>query len=208
MSLNSEEKTSGSGGGGAGGVGQITKPSQLGAFVTAYSRRIMLFYMKEIDPTLNSAVFTYTDTDSLHISGEAYLSLMKKGLIKTKKDATLGFLCSDIKNEGFIIDESNLAPKTYIYTYIDSTGKIDTTYKCKGIPKKDLKKLDFEKHGRVIPFDSLKKKIKLTLADRENGVTMFSVCKNKQTRTFMKSEWKGMTYVDNEFYPLGYNFNS
>ena len=64
---------------------------------------------------------------------------MKKGLIKTKKDASLGFLCSDIKNEGFIIDESNLAPKTYIYTYIDQTGKIDTTMKCKGIPKKSFR---------------------------------------------------------------------
>ena len=193
---------------GAKKIEKITKPSQLGAFVTAYSRRIMLFYMKEIDPTLNSAVFTYTDTDSLHIKGAAYLSLMKKGLIKTKKDATLGFLCSDIKNEGFIIDESNLAPKTYIYTYIDQTGKIDTTFKCKGIPKRVLEKHDFENHGRAIPFDGMKKKIKLTLADREKGVTMFSVCNINQTRTFMKNEWKGMTLVDNDFYPLGYNFKT
>jgi len=186
-------------------VKKITKPSQLGAFVTAYSRRIMLFYMKEIDPTLKSTVFTYTDTDSLHIYGEAYLTLMKKGLIKTKKDATLGFLCSDIKNEGFIIFEKNCAPKTYMYTYIDSTGKIDTTMKCKGIPKKKLKEIDFEEHGRPIEFTGLKKKNKLTLADREKGVTLFSVCNNKQTRTFMKNEWKGMPLVGNEFYPRGYN---
>ena len=94
-------------------VDKITKPRQLGAFVTAYSRRIMLFYMKEIDPTLQSMIFTYTDTDSLHISGQAYLDLMAKGLIKTKKEAELGYLCSDIKNEGVILKEVNLAPKTY-----------------------------------------------------------------------------------------------
>ncbi len=43
---------------------QISKPCQLGAFVTSYSRRIMLTYMKAIDPTLKSSIFTYTDTDS------------------------------------------------------------------------------------------------------------------------------------------------
>src|SRR4051812_8725188 len=30
----------------------IHKPCQLGAFVTAYSRRFMLYFMKEVDPTL------------------------------------------------------------------------------------------------------------------------------------------------------------
>jgi hypothetical protein len=49
---------------------KITKPSQLGAFVLSYSRRIMLNYMKAIGPTLTRMVFTYTDTDSLHIMGE------------------------------------------------------------------------------------------------------------------------------------------
>ena len=62
-------------------IDRIQKPNQLGAFVTAYSRKIMLFYMKAIDPTLETMAFTYTDTDSLHIMGEAYLRLIKMGLI-------------------------------------------------------------------------------------------------------------------------------
>ena len=52
----------------------ITKPCQLGAFVTAYSRRLMLFYMKAIDGTLKRLPFTYTDTDSLHIIRSDYMN--------------------------------------------------------------------------------------------------------------------------------------
>jgi hypothetical protein len=185
-------------------VKKITKPTQLGSFVTAYSRRIMLFYMKQVDPTLKSQIFTYTDTDSLHISGEAFLILMKKGLIKKKEVATLGFLCSDIDNEGVIIREVNFAPKTYLYEYIDRDGKIDETRKCKGIPKKALKKIDFMMKNTPITFSGLKKKNKLTRADREKGMPLFSVVNQTQTRTFMKSTWKNMKRVGNEYYPHGH----
>jgi len=174
-------------------VDRITKPSQLGAFVTAYSRRIMLFYMKAIDPTLKKMSFTYTDTDSLHISGEAYLKLKALGLVKSKKDASLGFLCSDISNEGLIIKELNFAPKTYLYVYIDEKGNIGTTKKCKGIPKRVLKDLDYEKHGQEVEFTGLKRKMKLTRADQERGIKLFSICNHTQTRTFMKNVWTGMT---------------
>ena len=77
-------------------------------------------YMKAVDPTLKTHIFTYTDTDSLHILGEHKNKLEKMGMIKTKKEASLGYLCSDIDNEGVIIYENNLAPKTYFYEYIDN----------------------------------------------------------------------------------------
>jgi len=99
---------------------KITKPCQLGAFVTAYSRRFMIYFMKAIDPTLKSIIFTYTDTDSLHITGDAYFQLKEKGLIIDKSKSKLGYMCSDIDNEGLIILESNLAPKTYIPRYDES----------------------------------------------------------------------------------------
>ena len=186
-------------------VEKINKPRQLGAFVTAYSRRIMLFYMKKIDPELKSSIFTYTDTDSLHISGEAYFELLKQGLIKTKQEAKLGYLCSDIKNEGVILKEINLAPKTYLYESIGNQDDIKTTMKCKGIPKKHLKEIDYECHGRQIEFCGLKKKTtKLTKEDREKGIALFSVCNSKQTRTFMKNVWTNMTFKDNQYYPFGY----
>ena len=61
---------------------KITKPCQLGAFVLSYSRKIMLTYMKAIDPTLKRHVFTYTDTDSLHIRGSDVDTLRSLGYIK------------------------------------------------------------------------------------------------------------------------------
>lgn len=188
-------------------VTAITKPSQLGAYVTAYSRRIMLHYMKAVDPTLKSMIYTYTDTDSLHLSGEAYKKFNELGYTRTKENSQLGFLCNDVKGEGLIIREMNLAPKTYLYEYIDSTGKIGMTMKCKGIPKKCLKEMDFLTTGRVIEFFGMKKKNKLTNADKEKGIGMFSVTNMSQTRTFMKSSWKGMTVVGNQFYPLGYDMS-
>jgi predicted RNA-binding protein with EMAP domain len=119
---------------------KITKPSQLGGFVLGYSRRIMLNYMKSIDPSLQSMIFTYTDTDSLHILGKDAEKLKELGYIKNKENAKLGFLCSDIDDEGIIVKEINLAPKTYFYEYIDNKNIIHDkdhgTFKCKGIPKK------------------------------------------------------------------------
>jgi hypothetical protein len=192
---------------GDGKLDKINKPRQLGAFVTAYSRRIMLFYMKAIDPTLKSKVFTYTDTDSLHIDSKAYFTLKEKGLIKPKATSTLGFLCSDVDDEGLIFCEDNICPKTYLYYYITQAGDIGITMKCKGIPKKALKVNHYCELGQKIEFFGMKKKTsKLTKADEEKGVPMFSVVNNTQTRTFAANEWKNMIFKDNEFYPIGYEF--
>ncbi|MDR3478335.1 MAG: hypothetical protein P4M14_09925, partial [Gammaproteobacteria bacterium] len=63
------------------------------------------------------------------------------------------------------------------------------TMKCKGIPQKELKELDYIHHGRPIAFFGMKKKItKLTKEDREKGITPFSVCNNWQVREFMKNQ--------------------
>jgi hypothetical protein len=191
---------------------KITKPCQLGAFVLAYSRRIMLTYMKAVDPSLKSCVFTYSDTDSLHITGESYFKLLELGYIKEKKKAQLGYLCSDIKNEGLIFYEKNLAPKTYEYFYIDNNGDIKEmetgVMKCKGIPKKCLNhKLYDSKEATEVKFDGLQKKHKhLTKADVEKGVSHFSIVNTHQKRTFNKTSWTGMTFneVNQEWYPIGY----
>jgi hypothetical protein len=193
---------------------KITKPCQLGAFVLSYSRQIMMNYMKAIDPTLKTHIFTYTDTDSLHILGEHKDKLMKLGMIKSKEDSSLGYLCSDIDNEGVIIYENNLAPKTYFYEYIDNKNEVydknKGTKKGKGIPKKCLEfnmYSDYKEKEQQITFSGLRKKnINLTKADIKNGVGLFSIVNNTQTRTFMKSEWKGMDLIDNKFYPKGFQF--
>ena len=67
----------------------MTKPCQLGAFVLAFSRQIMLNYMKAIDPSLKTPIFTHTD--SLHILGEHEMKLRELGYIKNKNESSLGF---------------------------------------------------------------------------------------------------------------------
>lgn len=119
---------------------KMTKPSQLGAFVTAYSRRIMLFYMMEMDASLTKHTFTYTDTDSLHVHKKYIKPLVDKGYYVNKKDAQLGLLTSDIDDNGIILFENNLGPKSYLYDYLTEKGLFDDTKKTKGIPKKSLKR--------------------------------------------------------------------
>ena len=194
---------------------KITKPCQLGAFVLSYSRQIMMNYMKAIDPTLKTHIFTYTDTDSLHILGKYKNKLEKLGMIKSKDEASLGYLCSDIDNEGIIIYENNLAPKTYFYEYIDNKNDIydknKATTKGKGIPKKCLNYNmynNYKDKEQKVEFSGLRKKhINLTKADITKGVHLFSIVNNTQTRTFMKSEWKGMDLINNKYYPKGFKHN-
>ena len=194
---------------------KITKPCQLGAFVLSYSRQIMMNYMKAIDPTLKTHIFTYTDTDSLHIKGEYKDKLEELGMIKTGDECSLGYLCSDIDNEGIIIYENNLAPKTYFYEYIDNKNDVydkdNGIKKGKGIPKKCLNNemyTNYKYEKQKVEFSGLRKKhTNLTKGDIEKGVKLFSIVNNTQTRTFMKSEWNGTTLIDNKYYPKGYKFN-
>jgi hypothetical protein len=191
---------------------KITKPSQLGAFVLSYSRQIMMNYMKAIDPTLKTHVFTYTDTDSLHMLGNHAQKLREMGMIKPKNEASLGYLCSDISDEGIIIYENNLAPKTYFYEYINNKNEVHDkdqgTFKGKGIPHKCLSYNmynDYKESEQIVEFSGLRKKhLNLTKGDIKKGVNLFSIVNSTQTRTFMKSEWGGMTLIGNNYFPKGY----
>jgi hypothetical protein len=170
--------------------------------------------MKAIDPTLKTHIFTYTDTDSIHILGKHAEKLKRLGMIKDKDNSSLGYLCSDIDNEGIIIYEKSLAPKTYFYEYIDNQNDVydreNGVKKGKGIPKKCLKyKMysDYVESEQVVEFSGLRRKHKtLTKSDIKNGVNHFSIVNNTQKRTFMKSEWTGMNLVGNYYYPKGYVF--
>ena len=108
-----------------------------------------------------------------------------------------------------------VAPKTYFYEYIDNKNKVydkdNGTKKGKGIPKKCLNNNmynDYKNKEQIVEFSGLRKKhTNLTKGDIEKGVKLFSIVNNTQTRTFMKSEWKGMDLIDNKYYPKGYKFN-
>ncbi len=99
--------------------------------------------MKAIDPTLQSIISTYGDTDSMHIYGKDYKKLLALGYIKDKCDSQLGYLNNDIDLNALITYEKNLAPKAYRYEYVDENGKIYDkdvgVTKMKGIPHKHLK---------------------------------------------------------------------
>jgi hypothetical protein len=185
---------------------KITKPPQLGAFVTAYSRRFMLYFMKAIDPTLTTQIFTYTDTDSLHIFGEHYKLLKEKGLIVDKKNSKLGYMCSDIDNEGIIIEEKNIAPKTYLYRYIDNSNKLGKTNKCKGIPKDLLKEEFFENETGDVEFTTFKKVHKtVTRKEKEKGISNFNIYISDSKRTFNKTIWSAFELHENNYWlPKGY----
>jgi hypothetical protein len=198
----------------------IRKPVQLGAFILSYSRRIMLQYMRMIDPTLHSPVFTYMDTDSMHVSGEAHQRLMDLGVVMDEDDSGLGFLCSDIDNAGLIIREVNMGSKNYYYEYIDNTGKLflneNGTMKAKGIPKKDVlgtgekivtSSLWDEQVAKPIGFTSMKKVRVPNRKEKGLGVEMYSIRMVEQTRTWLKNDYGRCIYKDNEYYPHGYDFS-
>jgi hypothetical protein len=146
------------------------------------------------------------------MTGENYFKLLQMGYIKEKSNAQLGYLCSDIKNEGLIFYEKNHAPKTYKYDYIDNKGDIKENksgvMKCKGIPKRCLTEDLYEADAPTeVEFDGLQKKHKnLTMKDKDNGVAHFSIINTQQKRTFNKTSWSGMTFneADQQWYPIGY----
>ena len=173
----------------------------------------MLIYALAIDKTLEQCIFTYTDTDSLHITGDAYKKLVDMGYIVSKKEASLGKLCSDIDDEGLIIKEFCLAPKLYYYEYINNKGEIGNNMKCKGINTKYLERIDYDNfyknnESKDIKFKSLKKKnVKLTKKDKDENIEYFSIVETQMSRTFGKTSWGKMTLKNDEFYPIGYKFD-
>src|ERR1700722_15372195 len=99
----------------------------------------------------------------MHIIGSDYIKLRDLGYIKSKSESELGYLCSDLDDKGIIIQEKNLAPKSYYYEYINSKDEVkikeNSTMKYKGIPKKCLKYKYYEEEEAIeVAFDGLKKK--------------------------------------------------
>jgi hypothetical protein len=194
---------------------KINKPSYLGAFILSYTRKHMLKFVLAIDPTLRSCMFNYTDTDSAHISGESHIKLAKMGLIKKSSESELGMLCNDIDHEGLIFYEKCVAPKTYIYYYINELGEIkekeNGIMKCKAIPQNKLKVEHFDDGDdidRKISFFTMKRvHTKINSKQEAKGITHFTIYNDTIKRQF-STKWTGMTLVENNFYPLGYFSNA
>ena len=197
------------------------KPTHLGSMILAYSRRLWLMFLETIDPTLESEITTYLDTDSLHISGLHSEILRQAGMIHDDK---LGYLSNDCKNNALIINEINLSPKCYMYECLTEDGEIKLTMKSKGIMKEKLTEFqcdDGSWASKKVPVlqqhwyekDEPQpaewtgfKKVHKTIcsSDKSAGITNFAIKKQKYNRTFNKQQWTGMMYDDGYFYPFGY----
>jgi hypothetical protein len=201
----------------------VTKPSHVGAFVLAYSKRIMLNLFEKIDPTLTTPIFNYTDTDSMHIHA-SHLDKLADVL-----GEEIGELNDDIKGGGKILEEYLMGPKSYMYIYVNPRGEIKTVMKNKGINSKYLTEDlyrdgyagEFHKrddHGDVLVDSKGKrlpdgKSLALTQFKRDQTKTTkivkgkavqvtepFSVRILETRRSFMKTVWNGMRCDEDEVY--------
>ena len=183
------------------------KPAQLGSFTLGFARRLWMFFLEIIDPTLESQITTYQDTDSLHIMGCNYDKLVNAGVIH---DSKLGFLSNDCDDNALIINEINLAPKCYMYECLTENGEIKLVMKSKGIMKNELQFNDYNnEQSREVHWTGMKKINKrINKNERANGVEHFTIKKQQYSRTFYKNQWQGMTQHNNQFYPFGYHIHT
>ena len=67
---------------------------------------------------------------------------------------------------------------------------------------------NYKNKEQIVEFSGLRKKhTNLTKEDIEKGVKLFSIVNNTQTRTFMKSERKGMDLIDKNIIQKVINLN-
>lgn len=107
----------------------IDRPSHLGSFVTAYARKIMNSVINKFDGFTNERLtFANTDTDSLHISNEAYQMLMNEKVTYRDSEISifgegLGQFSNELPKGSKIVKAVWQSKKVYLLDYI---------YPCEG----------------------------------------------------------------------------
>ena len=117
----------------------ITKPTQLGSFILAYSRRIMLNVIKQANPYFGiddkkqiENDFYYTDTDSL-MANQKNITM-----VKGWNGSNLGDFSDDLKGVGKIVKAIFIAPKLYCLEILKPDGTIKHKFASKGLNKSKL----------------------------------------------------------------------
>ena len=109
-------------------------------------------------------------------------------------------ITSDIKQK----EVKNIIDKMDSKTKTELLGNMNMwTMKAKGVPGICLQQ-DFyaDSEGHVVEFDGLKKIHKtITLKQKNDGISNFSIINNHQTRTFNKSTWSGFDFKDGQWFP-------
>lgn len=179
------------------------KPSHFGAFVLAYSRKIMTEDFDRCCSGLKESNFTYTDTDSIHMYGKVYKEMLQK--FPERFGSELGQFSNDIKGlDPIIVYEYALAPKCYVYVYITRDGKVGLKKKVKGLTKQIMQQItmdDFaQEKTKTMKFDSMKRNL---FAKDKAGFTIENV---QSERTFLKNKFSRMLYIEEtkQFRPFGY----
>ena len=123
---------------------RITKPTHIGGFILAHSRRIMLGYMKEANPYFDHEGkyqkeqlendIHYTDTDSLQMRAECAKRIKNLG----KK--SLGMITDDLGDDCKIVRGIWISPKLYMLEFTTRDASIE------GLTKQDLKFLGKDIH--------------------------------------------------------------
>ena len=191
---------------------KITKPTQNGVFILAYSRRVMLDYYLQLNPENKmSCMYHYGDTDSLQVHID-----MAKHL---KWSPELGGMSDDLDDDGAkIIEAYWTSPKCYALKYITPNGEINICKKTKGLSQanKVNRNIEFKDYvdmdkGECKDFttDLQFKKIglKLNSSQKQAGFTQFGVSKRKNVKkTINLTKWTGREFFcGNHSFPKGFD---
>lgn len=185
----------------------ITKPTHLGAFILAYSRRIMLKYINESNPYFNSANtamalecdFYYTDTDSIQ--------LHQRNAPKFNKG--LGGITDDLGDGCKIIRGIWIAPKLYMLEYIKSgSNKLYYHFRGKGLKTDQLTVKSFEDMDSGRSLTNVREFRMQRIHTRRNAkqqeISQFSIQYLRDvTRTVNKTAWSGRCFNANSSVPWG-----
>ncbi len=177
----------------------IRKPSQFGAFILSYSRKILYDYNKKLDPyaltnsdkSLVRSMF-YGDTDSMYI----YVTPEIWQIIQEFYDAErLGAMFNDDKdNLGKVIKAVFLGPKCYMVEILGKDNVIRTSMKCCGMPKHLL---TAEMYENVLFGYPEKNKVAYVQGFKKTGATNwcdlnpFEVVTHYFKKTFINKNWIG-----------------
>lgn len=199
------------------------KPSQLGVFILAYSRRIMNNYYDKCENTIEKLPYYY-DTDSLYIHSSCLNN------IKINKE--MGGLDDDIG--GKVIRAIYISPKMYALKYIISEKELNKRliekpnlkfdklnndcymlyhFRGKGVSNNVLTWKDFEDMDKGIEKDFYRefqiKKINMKKTSKEQNYDHFShkhILKENTKKTINKNIWAGRLFIDdNNSVPFGYD---
>jgi hypothetical protein len=189
----------------------ISKPTHLGVFILAYSRRIMLNYIKQANPyysipgteQMANDIF-YTDTDSLQMKAKNALSIPRID------DDTLGGFTNDLGRDSKVIRGIWIAPKLYMLEYLKrGSNEVHIHMKGKGLPSESLTVEAFENMYKGESFTSVKNfqmkrvGVKLTSFEKADGINQFCILFNENiSKTVNINKWAGRTFTGNDSVPL------